>query len=300
MTPGLTEPQTSTWPTRLVDYLSLTKPAIVALLLLTTLCGMVIAIGGLPPLPTVGLTLLGGGLTAGGAGALNQYIDRGIDRRMVRTMRRALPDQRLRPVDGLLFGLAMCVVGLAVLAIGVNLLSAILALAGIIYYAVLYSILLKPNTPQNIVVGGGAGAIPPLVGWAAATGSLSLPAFFLFAVIFFWTPPHFWALALLKRSDYARAGIPMLPVVSGELETHRQILLYSFQLVALTALLPLVGLGGGLYLPASLLLGIGLVRHAWILQRRGGNRFAWKMYRYSSLYLAGIFLALAADALLIG
>ena len=300
MTTGLTEPQTSTWSTRLVDYLSLTKPAIVALLLLTTLCGMVIAIGGLPPLATVGLTLLGGGLTAGGAGALNQYIDRGIDRRMVRTMRRALPDQRIRPVEGLLFGLAMCVAGLAVLAIGVNLLSAILSLAGIIYYAVLYTVLLKPSTPQNIVVGGGAGAIPPLVGWAAATGSLSLPAFFLFAVIFFWTPPHFWALALLKRSDYARAGIPMLPVVSGEVETHRQILLYSLQLVALTALLPLVGLGGGLYLTAALLLGIGLVRHARILQRRGGNRFAWRMYRYSSLYLAGIFLALAADAVLIG
>lgn len=300
MTTGLTEPQTSTWSTRLVDYLSLTKPAIVALLLLTTLCGMVIAIGGLPPLATVGLTLLGGGLTAGGAGALNQYIDRGIDRRMVRTMRRALPDQRIRPVEGLLLGLAMCVAGLAVLAIGVNLLSAILSLAGIIYYAVLYTVLLKPSTPQNIVVGGGAGAIPPLVGWAAATGSLSLPALFLFAVIFFWTPPHFWALALLKRSDYARAGIPMLPVVSGEVETHRQILLYSLQLVALTALLPLVGLGGGLYLTAALLLGIGLVRHARILQRRGGNRFAWRMYRYSSLYLAGIFLALAADAVLIG
>lgn len=300
MTTGLTKPQTSTWSTRLVDYLSLTKPAIVALLLLTTLCGMVIAIGGLPPLATVGLTLLGGGLTAGGAGALNQYIDRGIDRRMVRTMRRALPDQRIRPVEGLLLGLAMCVAGLAVLAIGVNLLSAILSLAGIIYYAVLYTVLLKPSTPQNIVVGGGAGAIPPLVGWAAATGSLSLPALFLFAVIFFWTPPHFWALALLKRSDYARAGIPMLPVVSGEVETHRQILLYSLQLVALTALLPLVGLGGGLYLTAALLLGIGLVRHARILQRRGGNRFAWRMYRYSSLYLAGIFLALAADAVLIG
>jgi len=300
VTTGLTKPQTSTWSTRLVDYLSLTKPAIVALLLLTTLCGMVIAIGGLPPLATVGLTLLGGGLTAGGAGALNQYIDRGIDRRMVRTMRRALPDQRIRPVEGLLLGLAMCVAGLAVLAIGVNLLSAILSLAGIIYYAVLYTVLLKPSTPQNIVVGGGAGAIPPLVGWAAATGSLSLPALFLFAVIFFWTPPHFWALALLKRSDYARAGIPMLPVVSGEVETHRQILLYSLQLVALTALLPLVGLGGGLYLTAALLLGIGLVRHARILQRRGGNRFAWRMYRYSSLYLAGIFLALAADAVLIG
>lgn len=188
MTTGLTQPQSTNWSARLADYLSLTKPAIVALLLLTTLCGMVIAIGGLPPLATVGLTLLGGGLTAGGAGALNQYIDRGIDRRMVRTMGRALPDQRLRPVEGLLFGLAMCVAGLAVLLFGVNPLSAILALAGIIYYAVLYSVLLKPSTPQNIVVGGGAGAIPPLVGWAAATGSLSLPAFFLFAVIFFWTP----------------------------------------------------------------------------------------------------------------
>ncbi len=300
MTSGLTQSQASRAFIRLVDYLSLTKPAIVALLLLTTFCGMVVAIGGIPPLPTVALTLLGGGLTAGGAGALNQYIDRGIDRRMVRTMGRALADHRLRPMQGLLFGLALCVAGLAVLAIGVNPLSSILALAGIIYYALLYSVLLKPSTPQNIVVGGGAGAIPPLVGWAAAAGSLSLPAFFLFAVIFFWTPPHFWALALLKRSDYARAGIPMLPVVSGEVETRRQILLYSLQVVALTILLPLVGLGGGFFLLAAVLLGLGLIRHALILQRRGGNRFAWRMYRYSSLYLGGIFLALAVDALLIG
>jgi len=300
MTTGLTQPQASNWSARLADYLSLTKPAIVALLLLTTLCGMVVALGRIPPWSTLALTLLGGGLTAGGAGALNQYVDRGIDRRMVRTMRRALPDNRLRPQAGLLFGLTMSVAGLAVLAFGVNLLSSILALAGILYYAVLYSVLLKPSTPQNIVVGGGAGAIPPLVGWAAATGSLSLPAFFLFAVIFFWTPPHFWALALLKRSDYARAGIPMLPVVSGEAETHRQILLYSLQVVALTILLPLVGLGGGFFLLAAVLLGFGLFRHAWILLKRGGNRFAWRMYRYSSLYLAGIFLALAVDALLIG
>lgn len=299
MSATLDQTRPAAWSDRLTDYLSLTKPAIVGLLLVTTLSGMIIAVGGLPPGQTVLLTLLGGGLTAGGAGALNQVIDRTIDGQMVRTMRRALPKQRLKPRQGLLFGLITCGVGLAILAVGVNLLSAGLALAGILYYAVLYSILLKPSTAQNIVVGGGAGAIPPLVGWAAATGSVTVPATFLFALIFFWTPPHFWALALLKRSDYARAGVPMLPVVSGEVETRRQIWLYSLQVVSLSALFPLIGLGSEWFLLVAVPLGLGLLRHAWILKRRGGNRFAWRMYRYSSFYLAGIFVALALDALLV-
>ena len=300
MTASIPQTRPHAWTARLADYVALTKPAIVALLLLTTLCGMIVASTGLPPLDTVALTLLGGGLTAGGAGALNQYIDRSVDGRMVRTMRRPLPADRLRPAEGLVLGLVLCAAGLLVLALGVNLLSSALGLAGILYYAVLYSVLLKPATPQNIVVGGGAGAIPPLVGWAAATGSLTLPAFFLFAVIFFWTPPHFWALALLKRSDYERAGIPMLPVVHGEEETRKQILLYSFQVVALTILLPLVGLGSAVFAVAAVGLGLGLIRCAWVLQRTGGNRLAWRMYRYSSLYLAGIFVALAIDALAFG
>ena len=300
MTASIPHVRRNAWTARLADYVALTKPAIVALLLVTTLCGMIVAAAGMPPLSTVALTLLGGGLTAGGAGALNQYIDRSVDRRMARTMRRPLADERLRPVEGLVLGLVLCTAGLLILAVGVNLLSSALALAGILYYAVLYSLLLKLATPQNIVVGGGAGAIPPLVGWAAATGSLTVPALFLFAVIFFWTPPHFWALALLKRSDYERAGIPMLPVVHGEVEPRKQILRYSFQVVALPILLPLVGLGSAAFTLVAAALGLGLIRYAWVLQRSGGNRLAWRMYRYSSLYLAGVFVALAIDALAFG
>ena len=285
---------------RVRDYLALTKPAIVALLLLTTLAGMVVAAGGLPPASILVITLLGGALTAGGASALNQYIDRVTDSMMIRTRRRPLPAERMNPIEGLLFGLVLCAVGLIVLAVGVNLLSAALALAGIVYYVVFYSMLLKKSTPSNIVIGGGAGAIPPLVGWAAATGSLSMGAFFLFALIFFWTPPHFWALALLKRADYERAEIPMLPVVRGESETHWQILLFSIQVVALTLLMPLVGLGGLLFVSVALVLGIGLIHHARRLRQRGENRFAWRMYRYSNMYLGGILITLMVDAAIIG
>lgn len=284
---------------RIGDYLLLTKPWIVALLLVTTFCGMVAGAGRMPELRLVSLTLLGGALTAGGAGALNQYLDRTVDLKMSRTSRRPIPAGRLVPLEALLLGFSLCAVGLAVLALGVNLLSAALALGGILYYVVLYSMILKSSTPSNIVVGGGAGAIPPLVGWAAASGSLSMPAFFLFAVVFFWTPAHFWALALLKQEDYRRAGIPMLPVVRGEIETRRQILLYSLQVVALTALMPLAGLGRGLFLAGSLLLGAALIAFAWSLLRSGRNRSAWRMYRYSSLYLAGIFAVLVADVLLV-
>jgi heme o synthase len=179
----------------------------------------------------------------------------------------------------------------------VNLLAALLTLAGIIYYVLIYSIFLKKATVQNIVIGGGAGAIPPLVGWAAATGSLNIPSLFLFAVVFMWTPPHFWALALVRRKDYARAGVPMLPVVRGEGETRWQIFIYTIELVALTLLLPVFGLGGGIYLVAAVFLGAALLSSAWKVWRQGGNKLAWKMYRYSSMYLAFLFLALMVDAL---
>lgn len=279
-------------------YLVLTKPWIVALLLVTTFAGMVAGAQRMPELGLIALTMLGGAMTAGGAGALNQYLDRTIDQKMSRTSRRPLPAGRLRPRDALVLGGLLCLGGLTLLATQVNLLSAVLALAGILYYVVLYSMLLKTSTPSNIVIGGGAGAIPPLVGWAAASGSLTVPAFFLFAVVFFWTPAHFWALALLKKEDYRRAGIPMLPVIYGEPETRRRILLYSLQVVALTALMPLVGLGQWLFFVASMLMGAGLIASAWILLRGGRNLSAWRMYRYSSLYLAGIFGMLVLDVLL--
>jgi protoheme IX farnesyltransferase len=281
-----------------MDYLLLTKPIVVALLLVTTLAAMIVAAGEIPDLSLIFWTLLGGGLTAGGASAINQYIDRDRDKVMVRTRQRPLPDGRLAAEQVIRFGVILCILGFALLGIFVNLLSALLTLLGILYYVVLYSLVLKTTTTQNIVVGGGAGAIPPLVGWAAATGSLGVSAFFLFALIFFWTPPHFWALALLKEKDYARAGVPMLPVVAGQHATRSQILLYTVQLVAFTMLLPLANLGGMLYLMLALVLGSALVFFAVRLWRNGGNREAWSMYRYSSTYLALIFFALVVDTLL--
>lgn len=282
------------------DYLALTKPAIVALLLVTTLCGMILGASGFPSTIILVLTLLGGALTAGGAGALNQYIDRGIDRKMVRTRGRPVADNRIPAREALMVGFALSAAGVTILAVGVNILSAFLALIGLLYYVVFYTMILKQSTPSNIVIGGAAGAIPPLVGWAAVTGTLTMPALFLFALIFFWTPPHFWALALVKRADYQRADIPMLPVIRGSEQTRYQILLYSVQVVALTLLMPLVGLGGILYLGVAVVLGIGLIHNARKLRQRGQNRIAWRMYRYSSLYLAGIMVALMAEALLIG
>ena len=192
---------------RLSAYVALTKPVIVALLLVTTIGAMVLAAAGLPPFPLLLLTVLGGALTAGGAGVLNQYFDRSVDGSMSRTRGRPLPTGRVSDREALTLGLTMCVLGVLVLGFGANWLSAALALLGIVYYVVFYGLLLKPSTTANIVIGGGAGAIPPLVGWAAVAGSLNMPAFFLFGLIFFWTPPHFWALALVRRTDYQRAGI---------------------------------------------------------------------------------------------
>ncbi|MFN2196367.1 MAG: heme o synthase, partial [Anaerolineales bacterium] len=197
------------------DFLLLTKPIVVALLLVTTFAGMVIGAKSLPPLSLVFWTLLGGFLAAGGSGAINQYIDREDDIRMQRTANRPIPAGRLTPAEGLAFGVAIALVSFYLMVTFVNFLAALLSLAGIIYYVVLYSLILKKTTVQNIVIGGGAGAIPPLVGWAAATGSLTIPSLLLFAVVFMWTPPHFWALAIVRRKDYARAGVPMLPVVRG-------------------------------------------------------------------------------------
>ena len=293
-----TIPTPSAASTHWKDYLLLTKPIVVALLLTTTLAAMIVGAGKIPSFGLIFWTLLGGGLTAGGASAINQYIDRDRDKAMARTRKRPLPDGRLNATQVFDFGLILCILGLALLVLFVNLLSAALALLGIFYYVVLYSLVLKPTTVQNIVIGGGAGAIPPLVGWAAATGSLSMPAFFLFSLIFFWTPPHFWALALLKKQDYARAGVPMLPVVAGERETRIHILLYTVQLVAFSMLLPLANLGGALYILLAVVLGTALVIFAIRLWTQGGNRQAWSMYRYSSIYLALIFFSLVADTLL--
>ena len=282
----------------LKDYLMLTKPIVVALLLVTTFAGMVVGAKSWPSFTLVFWTLLGGFLAAGGSGAINQYIDRHDDNKMQRTAKRPIPSGRLTPGEGLAFGVAAALASFYLMVATVNFLAALLTLAGIIYYVLLYSMLLKKATVQNIVIGGGAGAIPPLVGWAAATGSLNVPSIFLFAVVFMWTPPHFWALALVRKNDYARAGVPMLPVVRGERETRWQIFLYTIELVVLTLVLPVFGLGGGIYFVAAVLLGGLLLFSAWKVWQGEGNKVAWKMYRHSSMYLAFLFLALMVDALL--
>jgi protoheme IX farnesyltransferase len=282
---------------RLKDFLVLTKPVIVGLLLVTTFAGLVAGGKAWPALDVTFWTLLGGALAAGGSGAINQYIDRDLDKNMQRTSKRPLAAGRMTPAEGLSFGLALCITSFYMVAGFVNFLAAFLLLAGIIYYVVLYSILLKRATVQNIVIGGGAGAIPPMVGWAAATGRLDMPAWILFLIIFMWTPPHFWALALVRRNEYARAGVPMMPVIRGEAETRRQMLIYTVLLVALSLSLSIFHFAGGIYLVSALALGGGLLLAAWRVYRTDSNKIAWQMYRYSSMYLMLLFLALVIDAL---
>jgi protoheme IX farnesyltransferase len=278
------------------DFLLLTKPIVVLLLLFTTYGGMVVAARAWPGLDLTMWTLIGGALAAGGSSAVNQYIDRDRDKLMVRTAKRPIAAGRLTPAEGLAFGVALCLGAFYLLATFVNLLAALLAVAGMFYYVVLYSILLKHATVQNIVIGGGAGAIPPLVGWAAVTGGISWAAVTLFVVIFLWTPPHFWALAIVKRKDYEKAEVPMLPVVRGEQETRWQIFLYTLILVGFTLTLPFFGLGSWVYWAGAVLLGLWLIRSAGKVWQGSGNKVAWTMYRHSSMYLAFLFLVLMIDA----
>jgi len=283
---------------RAKDFLALTKPLIVGLLLITTYGGLVVGSRGFPSFSLTMLTLLGGALAAGGSSALNQYIDRELDKNMQRTAKRPLADGRLADAEGLAFGLGLSLVSYYILACYVNGLAALLSLAGIFYYVIFYSLWLKKATVQNIVIGGGAGAIPPMVGYAAATGNLDWTAWILFAIIFMWTPPHFWALAIVRMKDYEHAGVPMMPVVRGELETRRQILIYTIELVVVTLLLPILHLAGTVYLVSSVVLGGALLYAAWAVWREGGNKLAWRMYKWSSSYLVFIFVALMIDAVL--
>lgn len=279
----------------LVDYIVLTKPIVMILLLVTTAAAMVVAGRDWPPLDLFLWTMLGGALASGGAAALNQVIDHDLDKHMARTSRRPLAQGRVSLAAGLAFGLTLTVLAFYVLAVFVNLAAAFWAMVGSAYYVVAYSVFLKKTTPQNIVIGGGAGAIPPLVGWAAVTGTVDAPALFLFALVFFWTPPHFWALSLLKKNDYARAGVPMLPVVFGEPETRRQIVLYTLVLVALSLLFAPAGVAGAVYLLGAAILGLGFVFHALWLWRAPSNKVAWRLYKYSSYYLALMFAVMVAD-----
>jgi protoheme IX farnesyltransferase len=280
------------------DYVTLTKPRIMSLLLLTGAAGMFVGAQGVPPLGTFAATMAGLALACGGASALNHVLDRDLDRLMRRTGHRPVAEDRVTPERALEFGLTLMAFSFVLLASLVNVLTAALALVGGLFYVLVYTRWLKRSTPQNIVIGGAAGAVPPLVGWAAATGNLTLPALFLFLIVFFWTPPHFWALALVIKRDYAAARVPMLPVVRGDDETARQIVWYSLVLVGVT-LLPFAWHTAGVaYLAAALLLGALFLRLAWRLRRETTTARAGALFHYSLLYLALLFVALAVDPLL--
>jgi protoheme IX farnesyltransferase len=278
----------------LSDYAELTKPKVQSLLLLTTVTTMLVA--GDPSVQLILLTCLGGYLSAGGAGAVNHWYDRDVDARMARTADRPVASGRVSPRAALVFGCVLGALSFLLLSLTVNVLAAVLALSGFLGYTLMYTVWLKRRTPQNIVWGGAAGAVPPLVGWAAVTGGLDGTALYLFAIVFFWTPPHFWALSLLMKEEYAKVGIPMLPVVRGEKETRRQILLYALLLYAVTQLPFCAGGFGVTYLVASLLLGAAFIAGAVILQRRADRRSALRLYLFSLAYLALLFGAMVADA----
>jgi protoheme IX farnesyltransferase len=275
------------------DYVELTKPKVQSLLLLTTIATMYVA--GDPSPLLVALTCLGGYLSAGGAGAVNHWYDRDIDARMARTASRPVPAGRISPGTALAFGCTLAGLSFLELTLAVNVLAASLSFAGFLGYVFLYTVWLKRRTPQNIVIGGAAGAIPPLVGWAAVTGSVSGTAVLLFFIVFFWTPPHFWALSLLMKDEYAKVGVPMLPVVRGEGETRRQILLYTVLLYAVTQLPFCAGGFGSIYLACSVVLGLGFIAGAIRLYRRADRRSALQLYLFSLAYLALLFCAMVAD-----
>jgi heme o synthase len=280
------------------DYVTLTKPRIMSLLLLTGLCAMFVGAKGAPSAWLVVVTMSGLALACGGASALNHVLDRDIDKLMgERTRARPLAAERMPPARALEFGLTLSAFSFVLLASLVNVLTATLALVGNLFYVLVYTRWLKRATPQNIVIGGAAGAVPPLVGWAAATGNLTLPALWLFLIVFLWTPPHFWALALLIRRDYEAARIPMLPVVRGERETTRQIVWYSLVLVGVTLAPVLWGTLGLVYLLAAIALGAAFLWLAVVLRRQTTPRHASVLFHYSLLYLALLFVAMAIDPL---
>ena len=283
-----------TWGAVVADYVSMTKPKVQSLLLFTTVTTMYVA--GDPSPGLVALTCLGGALSAGGAGAINHALDRDIDAVMKRTASRPVASGRVSVKAATVYGALLGCASFALLALAVNPLAAVLAMSGLLGYVVVYTLWLKRSTPQNIVIGGAAGAVPPLVAWAAVTGGLSGTPLYLFAIVFFWTPPHFWSLSLLMKDEYARARVPMLPVVRGEVETRRQILLYTVLLYAVTQLPFCAGAFGLTYLVASVGLGAAFIYGAARLLRRADRRSALRLYLFSLAYLALLFGAMVADA----
>jgi protoheme IX farnesyltransferase len=279
-------------------YLALTKPRIIILLLITTVPAMILAEGGWPSPWLIVATVAGGAIVAGGANAMNCYFDRDIDGLMLRTRGRPLPAGHIEPERAVVFAVLLAGVGFLVLQSFANLLAAFLTIGAFAFYVGVYTLLLKRTTPLNIVIGGAAGAMPPVVGWAAVTGSVGVPALILFAIVTAWTPPHFWALALNYNSDYQRAGVPMLPATAGADETRRQILIYSLGLVAVTLLLPITGSAGPVYLAGALALGGVFLYFAARLWREASGRAASALFRYSIAYLGLLFAAVALDGLL--
>ncbi len=290
-----TQPETGPIRQTIANYVNLIKPHVTVLLLGITVATMAIARQGFPDLGLVLATLLGGALAAGSANSINCYIDRDIDQIMGRTQRRSLPSGRVQPVPALIFGIALGVASFIILATLVNMLSALLALGAILFYVVVYTMGLKRTSTQNIVIGGAAGAVPVLVGWAAVTNSVSLSAIWLFAIVFYWTPPHFWALALLIKKDYEKASVPMLPVVMGDGETRKQIFLYSLLLVAVTMMLFIMHTMGYFYLIAALILGGIMVYMAVRLLIDKTKDWARTIFWYSNCYLAAIFAVMVID-----
>ena len=279
-------------------FIALTKPRIIVLLVFTALGGMFLATQGIPDLQLMALLLGAGAMAAGGANALNHYLERDIDERMQRTRNRPVVLGSVQPRQALVFGIVLNFVAFAVLSSTVNILSAVLTLGATLFYVFVYTMSLKRTTPQNIVIGGAAGAIPPMVGWVAVTGEMGLPALYLFSIVFFWTPPHFWALALLLKDDYDRAGVPMLPVVAGVHETKRSIFLYSWLLLALTLMFFTTSAVGWIYFGGAAVLGIGFVYFSWQLMRRPGIESARSTYLYSLAYLGALFLLIIVDSVL--
>jgi protoheme IX farnesyltransferase len=286
------------WRQTLAAYVALTKPRIIELLLVTTFPAMVVAADGLPDLWLTLATLVGGTLAAGGANTINCYLDRDIDSIMRRTHSRPIPAGLIAPERALVFGVSLSVVAFVFLTFSVNLLTAVLAVSAILFYVFVYTLWLKRSTVENIVIGGAAGAVPPLCGWAAVTGGLDAAPLIMFAVIFLWTPPHFWALAINYTSDYAEAGVPMLPVTHGAVEARRRSLVYAVVTVAASLALYVTGSVGVLYLVAASVAGLVFVWLAWRQVRLATSRAALALFRYSTSYLAIIFAAMVIDRLL--
>jgi len=278
-------------------YVALTKPRIIELLLVTTVPAMVLAADGWPSTLLVLYTLIGGTLAAGGANAINCYVDRDIDQVMRRTRKRPLPMHKVTASNALLFGILLGVAAFSFLAVAVNTISAVLATCALLFYVFVYTLGMKRSTPQNIVIGGAAGAVPVLVGWSAVTGTLDLAALVMFGIVFYWTPPHFWALAMKYSDDYAAAKVPMMPVVYGAKETSRHILLYSFLLFAMCLALFSVARLGLIYLGSAIVLNGVFTAMAFILYREPDTKRAWSLFRFSILYLALLFAAIAIDVL---